>query len=304
MDKLRFYDFMGFLLPGVFLIVFLYLLGALFHPGLLAFCGSESAKTLGETIWLLIFAFLVGQAVQTCGNGFETEERKFWGRESLRTAKTNNTEINKTKRQPLIWVIWRLPFMRDIPVIERWVLRNHSSISAKGVGNWYSMTLLHADNPTYSQETKQAIRTKGEAFFGLQPLPENTSENEVAARCQTLFEMAYRFILQKDVAPHTEDFNAQYGFYRGMCVAIGVAFWISTIFVAAGLVVWRLTLLGWANCSACPHPLRNAAVCVCLAAAMVWLFIVFRRRYERFAFYFANSVYMNFLVYVKTQVTP
>lgn len=304
MDKLRFYDFMGFLLPGVFLIVFLYLLGALFHPGLLAFCGSEGAKTFGETIWLLIFAFLVGQVVQTCGNGFEVEERRFWGRESFWTAKSASTTTKEAKRQPLVWIVWRLPFMRDISVIGRWVLRNNASISPKGVGDWYSKTLLHADNPTYTQETKQSIRTKGEAFFGLQPLPENTSEKETEARDQTLFEMAYRFILQKDVAPHTEDFNAQYGFYRGMCVATGVAFWISTIIAAACAVVWRLILLGWVNCPACPHPLRNAAACVCVAVAMSWLFVVYRRRFERFAFYFANSVYMNFLVHIKTQVTP
>jgi hypothetical protein len=114
---------------------------------------------------------------------------------------------------------------------------------------------------------------------------------------QTIFERAYRLILQKNAAPQTEDFNSQYGFYRGMCVSFLIITWLAfgtSVFFAIKLFfVWQAqgtSIQFWEN--------FDKLICGIVAFLIFdFLFFIFRRRYERFAFYFANSVYQNFLVW-------
>lgn len=114
---------------------------------------------------------------------------------------------------------------------------------------------------------------------------------------QIIFERAYRLILQKNIAPQTEDFNSQYGFYRGICVALLMITWLAF----ATLVFFAIKLfLIWKNIDTSIYFYENLDNLISAIIGFLifdFLFFLFRKRYERFAFYFANSVYHNFLVW-------
>jgi hypothetical protein len=102
-----------------------------------------------------------------------------------------------------------------------------------------------------------------------------------------IFDRIYRFILLKGVAPQTDDFNSQYGFYRGICVALLVCLWLSLFSV----VVYGIRLLD------CSNQYKHFVAAIIASFTFDFLFFIFKRRYERFAFYFANSVYQNFVIW-------
>jgi hypothetical protein len=74
-NKFNFYDFIGYVIPGMLACIFLYWL----LVGILSLPIEVELKSLGESILFLGLAYFFGHLVQAYGNSIETEAVKKWG---------------------------------------------------------------------------------------------------------------------------------------------------------------------------------------------------------------------------------
>lgn len=98
-----------------------------------------------------------------------------------------------------------------------------------------------------------------------------------------IFELAYALMVQKGFAQHTEIFQAIYGLARGMLVATAIGL----------LVALGVTFLS-ANRTAVALSLAAQPVLVGIGWLLWYVF-------DRFRYYFAKSVYWNFLAWYSTK---
>lgn len=306
MNKIRLYDFLSFLLPGLLVSCTLTFFFSYVIPLLPEGLKFEDLGSLGSSIIFLIIAFLIGHATQVFGNEFEIKQIKYWGKKPLRTAKypEKKMESGFTAAFVSFWVTI-LPVLRFVPLIRNRIRAELGLIPSESGGGWYSRQLLRPEDDTYDAETKKSIREGAEKILGVPFVEENdcisqtsdTDKKLADRKNQMIFERAYRFILLKNIAPQTDDFNSQYGFYRGNCVAFLFIVWLSLvsiiIFAAKSFLAWKhmgISPAFWQN-------LDHVKAAIIAFLISDGLFFLFRRRYERFAFYFSNSVYQNFLVW-------
>jgi hypothetical protein len=294
MDKIRLYDFLSFLLPGLLISVAISFFFSYVIPLLPRGVKCEDLGSVSSSIFFLLIAFLMGHVIQVFGNGFELRQIKYWGSRPLRTAKH---PAKKTESE--LWASFIsicatvLPSLRFVPFISQRVRRELGLIPNVN-GGWYSRQLLRHEDETYDSDTKKSIRLGGAEILGI-PFQEEDciAKNDVEAKRvgdrknQLIFDRIYRFILLNGIAPQTDDFNSQYGFYRGICVSLLVCIWLSLFTV----VIYGVRLI------ACLNQRDYFLAAIAASFTFDFLFFIFRRRYERFAFYFANSVYQNFLVW-------
>lgn len=296
MNKIRLYDLLSFLLPGIFLcfallIFFTFVIGILPNWATLMKMGS-----FGNSIIFLVLSFTIGHIIQVFGNNYESSQIKYWGVMPFKTAK-HHDKFGEKRIFNIIATI--IPILRIIPILgER--IKIEIGLVPNPNGGWYSCQLLRPGEKTYDLNTKKTIRLAAEKIFGI-PYDENDCENgdngSRDKKNQLIFERIYRLILMKNIAPQTEDFNIQYGFYRGQCVTFlslrGLAFISIGIFLLKSFFIWEnngTTNIFWQN-------IHNVFYSIGSFILFDDIYYLFRRRYERFAFYFANSVYQNFIVW-------
>jgi hypothetical protein len=294
MDKIRLYDFLSFLLPGLLVSLAI----SFFFSYVIALLPSgircEDLGSIGSSIMFLLIAFLIGHVIQAFGNAFELRQTKYWGKRPLRTAKhaENKSDSGFWASFISFWATV-LPSLRFVPFIRQRIRRELGLIPNDN-GGWYSRQLIRPEDNTYDSDTKRNIRLGAAKILDI-PFQEeeciakdNYGERMLADRKhQLIFDRIYRFILLNGIAPQTDDFNSQYGFYRGICVSLLVCIWLSLFSV----VIYGVRLI------ACLNQRDYFLAAIVASFTFDFLFFIFRRRYERFAFYFANSVYQNFLVW-------
>jgi hypothetical protein len=314
MNKIGVYEFLSFLLPGLLVSAAISFFFSYAVPVLPEGFRFEDLNTIGDSLIFLVIAYLIGHATQVFGNSFEVGQLKYWGKRPLRTAKHPEKKAASGFVAGFV-SFWSavLPVLRFVPWIKGPVRRKLGLVPNEDGGGWYSRQLLRPEDGTYNAETKKSIREAAEEVLGV-PFAEESdcaSQSEGSDRKtgdrknQTIFDRAYRFILLKDVAPETKEFNSQYGFYRGNCVAFLFIRWISivalVIFAVQFSLAWKTTksfAAAWGEHS--DHLISAIVVYMVFDV----LFFLLRKRYERFAFYFANSVYQNFLVWWLSEKKP
>lgn len=74
-SKFNFYDFVGYLLPGILLITFIYWL----LKGFLVIDLNLELKTIGDSVILIAASYFAGHIVQAIGNTIENQQVKTWG---------------------------------------------------------------------------------------------------------------------------------------------------------------------------------------------------------------------------------
>lgn len=294
MDKIRLYDFLSFLLPGLLVSLAISFFFSYVIPVLPKGIRCEDLGSFGSSIIFLFIAFLIGHATQVFGNDFELRQLKYWGVRPLRTAKHPDKKTESGFQASFI-SFWAtiLPSLRFVPFIRQRIKRELGLIPNDN-GGWYSRQLLRPEDDHYDTDTKKNIRLGAANILDIpfqdedSVAKDNEKEKRLADRKnQLIFDRIYRFILLNGIAPQTDDFNSQYGFYRGICVAFLVCIWLSL----AAAAIYGFNLLS------CSSQLNYFIAAITAFFTFDFLFFIFRRRYERFAFYFANSVYQNFLVW-------
>ena len=294
MDKIRLYDFLSFLLPGLLVSVAISFFFSYVIPLLPKGIRCEDLGSISSSIIFLFIAFIMGHIIQVFGNEFELRQIKYWGRRPLRTAKHpgNKTESKFWTSFISFWATV-FPSLRFVPFICQ-SIRRELGLTLNGDSGWYSLQLLRPEDETYDPDTKKSIRLGAAEILSIpfqeeECIAKNDAEMKRVAdrKNQLIFDRIYRFILLKGVAPQTDDFNSQYGFYRGICVALLVCLWLSLF--SMGVYGFRLL--------ACSSQSEHFVTAIVASFIFDFLFFIFRRRYERFAFYFANSVYQNFVIW-------
>lgn len=131
-------------------------------------------------------------------------------------------------------------------------------------GGYPSEKLLQEDDNYFSKEYKQLLRQKISTLFKLS----NKSKP------QEIFYSCYHFLIQKGAGQRIERLLAMHGFYRGMMTMCGVS-----------TIIFFLTFLG----------IREFELAI---ATIIFLFstLVFYKRFLRFSFRFAESVYKEFFI--------
>jgi hypothetical protein len=288
MSKIRLYDFLSFLLPGLLVTSSVVFFLSYVVPVLPEGVRFKDLNSLGGSIVFLLLAFIVGHAVQVVGNSWEVRQIRYWGRRPLKTAKHP-----QAGPKPEVWAafvsFWAtvLPALRFVPIIRPRIKEELGLVENEN-GGWYSRQLLRDTDPTYDADTKKWIREGAEAALGVSAESGNQASDR---KNQLIFDRAYMLVLQKNVAPHTEDFNSQYGFYRGCCVGFVIMRWMAVLsLVAIGLFFLNEGI------DTCEFTSRSGTALATFLGTD-FLYFLFRKRYERFAFYFANSVFQNFLVW-------
>lgn len=306
MNKIRLYDFLSFLLPGLLVscgISFFFSYVVKLLPQGLRF---QDLGALGNSIIFLVIAFLVGHVIQVFGNEFETRQIKYWGKRPLQTAKHPEQETKSGFSAAFISFLSNiLPVLRFGPWMRGRMKAELGLIPNENGGGWYSRQLLRPEDNSYDSKTRESIRDAAQRILGVPFLKESdcviqtdgAGKKQADRKNQMIFDRAYRFTLLKNIAPQTDDFNSQYGFYRGNCVAFILLRWIALIsliiFIIQFVSIWKRIDFSTACYQNYEH-LISAVIAFLIFDA---LFFLFRRRFERFAFYFANSVYQNFLVW-------
>jgi hypothetical protein len=294
MNNIRLYDFLSFLLPGLLVSLAISFFFSYIVPLLPSGIRCEDLGSIGSSIIFLLIAFLIGHVIQAFGNEFELRQIKYWGRRPLRTAKHTGKKTDSGFWASFV-SFWAtvIPSLRFAPFICLRI-RKELGLIPNDNGGWYSRQILRPEDDTYDSDTKRSIRLGAAKILDV-PFQEeecvfnnNEEERKLADhKNQLIFDRLYRFILLKGVAPQTDDFNSQYGFYRGICVALLVCIWLSLTSTA----IYGLKLI------TCLNQLNYFIAAIGAYFTFDFLFFIFRRRYERFAFYFAYSVYQNFLVW-------
>ena len=118
-----------------------------------------------------------------------------------------------------------------------------------------------------------------------------------------IFEQAYALLVQKGLVQHVEVFLAMTGLARGMLAATGLAVVVAeavvlTEFVLASSWPHGVAILEIASLRYSPTALALSLAALPALAIVAWLF---RREFDRFRYYFAKSVYWNFLAWYGSQ---
>jgi hypothetical protein len=304
MNNIRLYDFLSFLLPGLLVLLAISFFFSNVIPILPNGIRFQDLGAIGNSIIFLFIAFVIGHVIQVFGNQFELKQIKYWGKLPLRTAK--HKDIAKEPRfseKFISFLSAYFPSFRFIPLIKNRIRKQLGLILNEIGGGWYSRQLLRPEDGTYDLATKKNIRIAAEKILDIEfkesdlQISKDEERKQADFKNQIIFDRAYRLIIQKNSAPQTEDFNSQYGFYRGMCVSFlfvaRLAILTSAFYTIKLILVWKhqgILIRFWE----CFHNLIYGIVAFLI---LDFLFFIFRRRFERFAFYFANSVYQNFLVW-------
>jgi len=168
-------------------------------------------------------------------------------------------------------------------------------------GGWYSVQFLRDSDTHYTPQFKREIKRIAEKMFGLSPEAETTNSVSKDKRYQEIFNLCYALIVQEGAATHTEIFNGIYSLYRGMLAAVWIGLVISlAIFLKASI----LAVLALVKAQLPQGDLFKAnATLIAFSALASILFGLcirpIRKRFARFGWRFADSVYRNFYVWSK-----
>jgi len=167
-------------------------------------------------------------------------------------------------------------------------------------GGLFSEQFLRDDNSYYTPTFKSALHESWKSVFG--ESAEFGSNDEIQRkRRQELFNLCYNLIVQEGAALHTEIFNGLYSLYRGMSAATNIGIIVSACVTAKHTLLLLFQLLR-IYLSSGPFWLFSDLQLGLGISALIILILIrkpIKKRFKRFAQYFANSVYMNFYVWFK-----
>jgi hypothetical protein len=167
-------------------------------------------------------------------------------------------------------------------------------------GQRLSEKLLLEDRPSgaehgFTPELRGSIFEAAEDVFG------------VAEDPHEIFEQCYALVVQKGLAQHTEIFLALNGMARSMLAASSIGFVLGVWLVANQAMLHAARSLGSSVPSTGVWGLSQAQLQFGLVAIVAFGLAIplLYRAFRRFRFYFAESVYYNFLAwYGRQMLTP
>lgn len=163
MDKIRMYDFLSFLLPGLLVSLAISFFFSYIVPLLPKGVRCEDLGSFGNSIIFLFVAFFIGHATQVFGNEFELRQIKYWGKRPLRTAKHPDKKKESGFTKAFIsFIAIILPVLRFIPLIKDKIKAEIGLVPNENGGGWYSRQLLRPEDYTYDLNTKKNIRLGAE----------------------------------------------------------------------------------------------------------------------------------------------
>lgn len=136
-------------------------------------------------------------------------------------------------------------------------------------GRYPSVLYLKEEDKWFSKEFGSKLKEEISKKFGM------SSDS----RLQEMFDLCYRYVIQKGIGGRAEKFLSIHGFYRGMTVAASIAFISSLINIYFYYSTQNLLI----------------------AIAMLFSILIFFYQYTRFSRRFVHEVYSQFYVHVTTE---